>query len=104
MALALNNSWACGICHRQSCSGAVGRPNRLLWLCEDCGISRGLEVLGMSQEFGVFEKRALARVREQLPEGDFVVPDAELIEFLEWLINTFGEEIRKEIDSGKPPF
>ena len=104
MTLALNNPWACGMCRRQADSAAVGRPGHLLWRCDVCGTERAREAFSMQREFNAFEKRALERVRAELMEGDLVVPDAELMQFLEWLVNSFGEEIRREIDSGKAPF
>ena len=105
MAALLNNEWACGICRRRADGVAVGRPGRLLWRCDECGVERAKEVFHMpTKEFDVFEKRALQKVRDQLVEGDLVVPDGEVMTFLEWLVNDFAEAIRKEIDSGKPPF
>lgn len=54
--------------------------------------------------FDVFEGRAIDALREQIGEGDLVVPAEELPIFLRWLIREFGEQVRAEIDSGKAPF
>lgn len=104
MTLPINNPWVCIVCRRQADSIAVGRPGRLGWLCEKCGPERAKDAYMMQREFYKYEQRALEKVRAELMEGDLVVPDADLITFLEWLINTFGEKIREELDSGKPPF
>ena len=56
------------------------------------------------RDFDVFEKRALKKVRDELMDGDLVVPDAELMPFLEWLINTFGEKVKEEVKGDRPPF
>ncbi|MFG1340387.1 hypothetical protein [Xanthobacter autotrophicus] len=104
MTIPINNEWVCIVCRRQADSIAVGRPGRLGWLCEECGPERAKDAYMMQREFYKYERRALEKVRAELMEGDLVVPDTELINFLEWLINTFGEKIREELDSGKPPF
>lgn len=105
MTLPFNNDEVCGCCRRRCDGWAVGRPNRLLWGCNRCGPPRLLELFHMPpREFDVFEKRALKAVRDELMEGDLVVPDAELLPFLEWLINTFGEKVKEEVKGDKPPF
>lgn len=105
MTLPWNNDELCGCCRRRADGTAVGRQNKLLWRCDRCSPAQLWEIFHMPpREFDVFEKRALAKVRAELMEGDLVVPDAELLPFLEWLINTFGDKIREEIDSGKPTF
>lgn len=104
MTLPIDNEWVCIVCRRQADSMAVGRPGRLGWFCEECGSERAKDAYTMQREFYVYEKRALEAVRKELMEGDLIVPDGELITFLEWLVNTFGDKIREELDRGKPPF
>jgi ribosomal protein L37AE/L43A len=100
----IKNPHSCFICSRRSDGLAVGKPDKLAWFCEECGIKLAKEAYSMPKEFDIFEDRALARIAAKLPPTDFNFPASELPAFLKWMIDDFGEEIRKEIESGKAPF
>lgn len=100
----LNNHHVCFMCGRRADGMAVGNPDRLGWYCNECGLERAKEAIRMPKDMDVFEQRALQKVAASLPADQFNFPASELPQFIKWVIDDFGEAIRKEVDGGKAPF
>jgi hypothetical protein len=99
----LNNPESCFICRRRADGRAVGKPAKLGWFCRDCTLELALKAIAM-QPFDVFEQRAVEAVAKQLPADNFNFPADELPAFLQWVVDAFGEAVRKEVEGGKAPF
>lgn len=102
----LNNVQLCFCCGRRADGWAVGRPGRLAWGCNQCGIDLvkvGLSMAG-SKELDEFEKRACAKVAELVGTTEVTLNKDELAEFVGWAVKEFGDAVRKEIESGAAPF
>lgn len=96
-----NNINQCIVCRRRASGVAVGKPDKLGWLCHECGIERAKEVATMKEKaFDQLEKRAIQRIAEKIGE-DLQCPKDELPQLIEWLIADFGEALKAEID---PPY
>lgn len=96
-----NTHTQCIVCRRRSSGVAVGEPDKLGWLCHDCGIERAKDVTAMTdKQFDSIEKRAIQRVAEKIG-GDLQCPKEELPQLIEWLISDFGDALKAEID---PPY
>ena len=101
----VNTPYVCIVCRSHDDGLGVGSPNRVSWYCKRCGPHRARIVHDMDKPtLDAYERRALESVRAQLQDGDLDVPASEILPFLEWLITTYGEEIRKDIDNGGAPF
>lgn len=101
----VNAPYICIVCRGRDSGTGVGTPDRIGWFCATCGPDRARIIHFMDKKtLDAFERRILDRVRTQLQDGDLDVPATEIVPFLEWLITTYGEEIRKELDNGGPPF
>ena len=104
MSRPFNSIEQCIVCRRRASGLAVGKPEKLGWFCEGCGIPLAKEVTSMKEkEYDVIEKRAIQRVADKIGE-DLVCPKAELPQFIEWLISDFGEAIKQEVSGDSPPF
>lgn len=98
----LNCPDVCFVCARRAAGGGVGRPGRIGWLCTDCSPKIGR--IAMATKFDIYEERACKAVAEQLPATNFTFPADELPDFVRWIVEEFGEAIRRELESGEPPF
>jgi ribosomal protein L37AE/L43A len=100
----LNNPQSCFLCRRRADGLAVGAPQKLGWFCSECGIPLAKEAYKMpAKELDVFEQRACAKVAE-LCTGPVTLSNEELPAFVAWAVQEFSQAIRKEIESGDPPF
>ena len=96
-----NTYQICIVCRRRSSGIAVGKPDKLGWLCHQCGIERAKEITAMKDKtFDAIEKRAIQKVADKIG-GDLQCPKEELSQLIEWLIGDFGEALKAEID---PPY
>ena len=101
----LNNPESCIICARRADGIAVGRPDNLGWFCEECGLDRAKEAIKMpAKQFDIFEKRACEQVAELCGTSTVTLSAQELPDFIQWAVENFAEQIRAQVQSGKPPF
>lgn len=102
VAMLLNNSFVCAVCRRRAMGLAVGKPGRAAWFCEACGASPARKVMEMGQEnFDGIERAAMDLVLAELPDRIEVEPQ-DRREFLEWLIKSFGDNLRKTANDHAP--
>lgn len=88
-------------CGRRAGSFAVGKPDKLLWYCDDCGVDVAKEVLEMKQkEFDVYEKRAAANVAKSLGNEPITLSPEEMTQFVSWAVEQFAINVRNQIISG----
>ena len=100
----VNNPEACICCGRRSDGIAVGKPGKLGWFCNDCGAPMAKSALALhTREFDAIEKRAAEAVATAAG-GAIEVPMAEGPAFILWVVENFALSMRKQIESGSPPF
>lgn len=115
----LNNPESCFICRRRAAGIGVSRRGNFRnlstfgWLCEECGTALARKAYDMpDKEFDVFEQRAAVNAGsaagaylDQIGKTDLAqLSEAEWSVFCITMIRSFGEAIRAEVASGKPPF
>lgn len=99
------NHNVCIVCRSAASGIAVGNPKQLGWCCDFCGPELAMEAYRMpAKDLSIVEKNALEAVRKMLPDEALTVSSPDIVPFLEWLIQQFGEKIREEVHSGRPPF
>lgn len=99
----LNQTHVCFMCRCRSDNLAVGKPDKLAWFCLYCGQDRAKEAYEM-KVFDRLEQEALKKVAAQLPADNFNFPKEELPDFLTWVLQEFGNQIRAQIDGQDIPF
>jgi hypothetical protein len=109
----LNNPESCFLCRRRADGVGVGTPKRQGWVCAECGIPLAKEAIKMSDKaFDAFEQRAIQAAGEaagayldSIGKTDLAqLTAAEWSVFCVTMVRSFGDAIRAEVESGKPPF
>lgn len=101
----LNRFGVCVVCRAQSIAIAAGEyPGRLAWFCETCGGELAERILHMKDnKLNKLETDAVMKLLEQFPDRIVIEPE-QRVEFIEWIIAEFGNNIRRELDANTPPF
>ncbi len=100
----INNSESCICCARRADGVAVGKPGKLGFYCNDCGPDMAKIALAMhTRQFDDVEKRA-AQAVAAAAGGAIEVPITESPAFILWVVEQFAENMRRDMESGAPPF
>jgi hypothetical protein len=101
----INNPEACICCGRRADGLAVGRPGKLAWYCLECGPDLARIAMNMmTRDWDAIEKRAAEGIAQEIGGDLEGVPAAELPGFVLWVIEKFSESMRKQVETGQPPF
>jgi hypothetical protein len=101
----INNPEVCVCCSRRADGLAVGRPQRLAWYCNECGPDLARIALQMAQRnMDTLEQRVCIKVAEECGEEPLTIPPNELPAFIAFVVKSFADSMRKELESGGAPF
>lgn len=98
-----NDHFLCVVCRCRADGLAVGKPEKLAWYCKDCGPRRARRAL-MTKKFDVFEERACCAVAEFMGTSEITLRKDEMADFVRWVVEEFGNALRKDLESDNPPF
>lgn len=101
----LNNPDSCICCTRRTDGLAVGRPGKLGWFCNDCGPDLARIALGMqTRNMDAVEQRVCLKVAEECSTEALTIEPAELPAFIAYVVKSFADTIRKDMEEGGAPF
>lgn len=102
----LNNPDSCICCTRRTDGLAVGRPPKLAWYCNDCGPDLARIALQMqTRNLDAVEQRACLKVAEQCSGTEsLTLQPNELPAFIAYLVKSFADQMRKDLEEGGAPF
>lgn len=94
----------CICCGRRSDNLAVGTQKKFGAYCFSCGPDMAKIALALhTREFDAVEKRAAHAVAD-LAGGAIEVPAEEGPAFILWVVENFALDMRRQLESGAPPF
>lgn len=102
----INNPHVCISCGRRSDGLAVGRPGRLGWYCLECNVDLAriaLEMAG-SKNLDAVEQRACLKVAEGCGDDAVTLSPQELPAFIAFVVKSFADTMRKDMEEGGAPF
>jgi ribosomal protein L37AE/L43A len=101
----LNNPDSCICCIRRTDGLAVGRPGKLAWYCRDCGSDLARKALYMdNRNMDAVEQRACLKVAQDCGSDVITIEPDELPAFIAYVVKSFADTMRKDMEEGGAPF